>query len=116
MEQILYEVVWSNDGIGDYMVVPVTMIRRDILPDATRESITVIASDGNKYIAKYTDYYETELEAWTDIQKQASISLESTKEEIERLNADALFMAKCIDHANIKIMKLEYQNTQPEKV
>jgi len=94
MGEIMYELNWhsyshARGEVFDHCTVtPITVIRRDIQPGASRETITAEDSDGRRFTGDPKDYYETSEEAWKSAKLAISESLAQYEEQLLKLRAD----------------------------
>lgn len=86
----LYEINWhyKNDLFTHATVTPITIIREGILDDG---SLCILeAKDGQerRFSGLASDYFETEAEAWAEVERDLRGSITANEDEIASLQRE----------------------------
>jgi hypothetical protein len=86
----LYEINWhyKNDVFSHATVTPITIMREGILPGCSAPSITAIGADGRTFQGVARNYFETEAEAWAEVERDLRGSITANENEIASLQRE----------------------------
>jgi len=75
----------TDDILTHCTVIPITVIRNDIMPGCSLPSITAIDENGRKFIGSIENYFNSEEEAWFSIKEEIKGAITLNKAEVETL-------------------------------
>ena len=88
MNKTMYELNYHSDAEGEftrYSVTPITVVRQDILPGCSMESITAIDHTGRRFLGSIENYYASEEAAWDAARRDLQGSIEVSERRIAEL-------------------------------
>lgn len=86
----LYEINWhyKNDVFTHATVTPITIMREDFLDDGSMYILAAKDSQGRTFSGAACDYFETEAEAWTEVERDLRGSITANEDEIASLQRE----------------------------
>jgi hypothetical protein len=86
----LYEINWhyENDVFTHATVTPITVLREGILDDGSLYILKAKDSKGRTFQGSPRDYFETEAEAWTEVERDLRGSITANEDEITSLQRE----------------------------
>lgn len=86
----LYEINWhyKNDVFTHATVTPITVLREGILDDGSLYILKAKDSKGRTFQGSPRDYFETEAEAWAEVERDLRCSISGNEDEIARLQRE----------------------------
>lgn len=86
----LYEINWhyKNDVFSHATVTQITVLREGILNDGSLCILEAKDSQGRRFSGVASDYFETEAEAWAEVERDLRGSITANEDEIASLQRD----------------------------
>lgn len=86
----LYEINWhyKNDVFSHATVTPITVLREGILDDGTKLILHAKDSQGRTFNGSACDYFETEAEAWAEVERDLRNTINANEDEIAALQKE----------------------------
>ena len=86
----LYEINWhyKNDVFSHATVTPITIVREGFLDDGLMYIIAAKDSQGRTFSGSACDYFETEAEAWAEVERDLRGSITANEAEIASLQRE----------------------------
>lgn len=90
MNKKMYEINchYDKEVFSHYSVSSITVTRRSILEDCTRESISAIDAEGRRFQGNPEEYFNSEEEAWAEIKKSLKLIIIELEWQMTKLQKE----------------------------
>lgn len=86
----LYKIDWhyKNNVFAHATVTSITVLREGFLDDGSLYILEAKDSQGRRFSGVASDYFETETEAWAEVERDLRCSISENEDEIARLQRE----------------------------